>query len=82
MLELKQNTPWKLGNTPVKISGYNSDRSHSIVSCSGRLWRISPIQSRDSARYVLNSIWITDRKNVSCDDATDIHKYVHVANSY
>ncbi|PGH03778.1 hypothetical protein AJ80_08648 [Polytolypa hystricis UAMH7299] len=60
---LNQGPPWKIGDTSVKIKGLEYDKSFAVVGCGSGLWRLSHSKDEDSARYVLENIWITDHKN-------------------
>ncbi|EEP81684.1 predicted protein [Uncinocarpus reesii 1704] len=65
LLGLTQGTPYKLGDTPVRIRGYESDRSMAIVTCGSGIWRLSFIEDDDCMEYKLEKILITDQNNPS-----------------
>ncbi|KAI1954992.1 hypothetical protein LOZ12_000873 [Ophidiomyces ophidiicola] len=62
-LELKQNAPYKLGDTSARVRGYESDMSTAIIACGTGLWRLSFIGNDDCLSHTLDKILITDQNN-------------------
>ncbi|EAS33977.3 uncharacterized protein CIMG_05001 [Coccidioides immitis RS] len=60
-----QKTPYKLGDTFVRIRGYESDGSMAIVTCGHGLWRLSFKEDDDCTEHRLDKILITDQNNPS-----------------
>lgn len=64
-VRLYEASPYKLGDTAVRIQGYAFDTSYAIVGCTSNLWRLSHIEDDNSFQFVLDNIWITDQNDVS-----------------
>ncbi|WEW58359.1 hypothetical protein PRK78_003827 [Emydomyces testavorans] len=62
---LSQKTPYRLGNTSVRIRGYESDGSIAIVACGTGFWRLSFVEDDDCMEPRLEKILITDQNNSS-----------------
>lgn len=69
-LGLKQIASHKLGDTPVRIRGFEYNPSIAIASCGSGLWRLSAIESRNPQQYAIHNVWITDQNNVSRSENT------------
>ncbi|KDB25585.1 hypothetical protein H109_02592 [Trichophyton interdigitale MR816] len=59
--EIHQLPPHKLGETSVRIGGYESDKTLAVVSCGPGLWRVSHSPIEASLHYSLEKVWITDQ---------------------
>ncbi|KAK2872057.1 hypothetical protein FQN49_002590 [Arthroderma sp. PD_2] len=59
--EMQQMPPHKIGETAVRVGGYESDESFAVVTCAPGLWRLSHSPNEDSPHYSLEKIWVTDQ---------------------
>ncbi|KAK2737691.1 hypothetical protein FQN57_007439 [Myotisia sp. PD_48] len=60
--DLVQSPFHKLGDTPVRIKGFDYDPSFVVVSCGVGFWKLSLPKDLET-QYVLDKIWITDQNN-------------------
>ncbi|KAM5475998.1 hypothetical protein MauCBS54593_000681 [Microsporum audouinii] len=59
--EIHQMPPHKIGETSVRIGGYESDKSFAVVTCAPGFWRLSHSPIEASLQYSLDKIWVTDQ---------------------
>jgi hypothetical protein len=63
-LELKQDLLHRLGDTPVRVHGYECETSFAIAGCGSGLWWISHPEDRTPG-FAIEKVWITNQADVS-----------------
>jgi hypothetical protein len=63
-LELRQDFLHRLGDTPVRVHGYECETSFAIAGCGSGLWWLSHPEDRTPG-FAIEKVWITNQADVS-----------------